>query len=68
MPAGYAAFDVSTLNGGAGIVMPADGKTLVATTYAGAVDPSVALADQWYYGWTVWAKDGSDSRPNHEGN
>jgi hypothetical protein len=68
MPAGYTAFDVSTLNGGAGIVMPADGRMLVATGYAGAVDPSVALADQWYYGWTVWSTDGSDSRPNHEGN
>lgn len=67
MPVGYTAFDVSTLNGAPGVVMPLDGRTLVATSYAGAVDPSVPLADQWYYGWTVWAKDGSDSRPNHEG-
>ncbi len=68
MPAGYTAFDVSTLNNDAGIVMPVDGRTLVQTTYAGAVDPSVALADQWYYGWTVWARNGSDSRPNQDGN
>jgi hypothetical protein len=68
MPAGYTAFDASTLNNDANITMPVDGRTLVATTYAGAVDPSVALADQWYYGWTVWAADGSDSRPNDNGN
>lgn len=68
MPAGYTAFDVSTLNDDAGIVMPVDGRVLVATDYAGAVDPTVALTDQWYYGWTVWAVDGSDSRPNQDGN
>jgi len=68
MPAGYTAFDASTLNNDANITMPVDGRTLVATTYAGAVDPAVALADQWYYGWTVWAADGSDSRPNEDGN
>jgi hypothetical protein len=68
MPAGYTAFNVSTLNSGTGIVMPVDGRVLVATTYAGAVDPGVALTDQWYYGWTVWAADGSDSRPNQDGN
>ncbi len=67
MPTGYVAFDVSTLNGGAGLIMPADGRTLVQTSYAGAVDPTVPLANQWYVGWTVWSKDGSDSRPNHEG-
>jgi hypothetical protein len=63
MPAGYTAFNASTLNGGDGIVMPTDGRTLDATTYAGAVAPGTALADAWYYGWTVWAADGSDSRP-----
>jgi len=63
MPAGYTAFDASTLNGGAGIVMPADGRMLEATNYAGAIAPGTAVADAWYYGWTVWATDGSDSRP-----
>lgn len=67
MPAGYTAFDASTLNGGAGLVMPTDGRTLVATDYAGAVAPGTALTDAWYYGWTVWASDGSDSRPNENG-
>lgn len=66
-PAGYTAFDVSTLNNGAGLVMPTDGRVLVATTYPGAVEPGTALADAWYFGWTVWAEDGSDSRPNHLG-
>jgi len=65
MPAGYTTFDVSTLTG---VVLPVDGRTLVATNYAGAADPAVALADQWYVGWTVWATDGSDSRPNQDGN
>lgn len=63
MPGGYTAFDASTLNGGPGVVMPADGRTLQATTYAGAVAPGTALADAWYTGWTIWAADGSDSRP-----
>jgi hypothetical protein len=66
-PAGFTAFDVSTLNGAAGLVMPTDGRVLVATTYPGAVEPGTALADAWYFGWTVWAEDGSDSRPNHLG-
>ncbi|MFO7586570.1 MAG: hypothetical protein R6X22_00715 [Gemmatimonadota bacterium] len=67
MPGGYTAFDVSTLNneGGAGIVMPTDGRTLQATTYAGAVAPGEA--SPWYEGWTIWAEDGSDSRPNADG-
>jgi hypothetical protein len=62
-PGGYSAFDVSTLNNGAGLVMPTDGRTLQATAYAGAVEPGTALTDAWYYGWTVWSTDGSDSRP-----
>ena len=67
MPGGYTPFDVSTLNGegGAGLIMPTDGRTLEATSYAGAVDP--ADADPWYVGWTVWTVDGSDSRPNADG-
>lgn len=67
MPGGYVPFDVSTLNneGGAGIIMPVDGRTLEATTYAGAVAPGDT--DPWYVGWTVWATDGSDSRPNADG-
>lgn len=69
MPAGYTPFDVSTLNNGAGLVMPTDGRTLVATNYAGAVAPGTSAADAWYAGgWTVWAADGSDSRPNQSGN
>ncbi len=67
MPADYTAFDVSTLNDAPGLVMPADGRELVATTYAGAIEPGTALEDAWYYGWTVWAADGSDSRPNENG-
>jgi len=63
MPDGYAAFDVSTLNNGPGLIMPADGRTLQATAYAGAVAPGTATADAWYAGWTIWAADGSDSRP-----
>ncbi len=62
MPSGYVPFDVATLNGGAGIVMPTDGRQLVSTDYAGAVEPGTSLQDAWYYGWTVWAPDGSDSR------
>ena len=67
MPAGYVPFDVSTLNneGGDGIIMPTDGRVLEATDYAGAVAPGDA--DPWYVGWTVWAVDGSDSRPNADG-
>jgi hypothetical protein len=67
-PNGYTAFDPSTLNSGAGLVMPADGRTLQSASYAGAVNPGTALADAWYFGWTVWATDGSDSRPNQDGN
>jgi hypothetical protein len=63
MPGGYTAFDVSTLNDGAGVVMPSDGRVLEATSYAGAVAPGTALGSAWYTGWTIWARDGSDSRP-----
>ncbi len=63
MPGGYTAFDVSTLNNGPGVVMPADGRVLQATNYAGAVAPGTALNDAWYTGWTVWSPDGADSRP-----
>ena len=68
LPAGYSPFDVSTLNHGAGLVMPTHGATLQATTYPGAVAPGTAMADAWYYGWTVWSTGGSDSRPNDSGN
>jgi hypothetical protein len=68
MPEGYTAFDASSLNGGAGLVMPTHGAQLVATDYAGAVAPGTALEDAWYYGWTVWAAAGEDSRPNDSGN
>jgi hypothetical protein len=67
MPAGYVPFDASTFNneGGTGIIMPTDGRTLQATTYAGAIEPGAT--DLWYDGWTIWATDGSDSRPNADG-
>jgi len=69
MPAGYTAFDLSTVAFDANnLIAPADGRTLQSTSYAGAVEPGVSAADAWYAGWTVWAADGSDSRPNHEGN
>jgi hypothetical protein len=58
MPSGYTAATVST----AGVVPSVDGRALVDTDYAGAVAPGTALTDAWYYGWTVWAEDGSDSR------
>ena len=53
---------------GTNLVAPTDGRTLQKTDYPGAVEPGTALADAWYYGWTVWSVDGSDSRPNHAGN
>jgi hypothetical protein len=69
MPAGYTPFDVSGLNGEdgtiAGIILPTDGRTLQATDYAGAIEPGAA--NPWYDGWTVWTPDGSDSRPNADG-
>jgi len=65
VPDGYTAFDPATLNGAEGLVMPSgdDTRTLQTTDYPGAVEPGTALADAWYTGWTVWAIDGSDSRP-----
>jgi hypothetical protein len=68
MPSGYTAFDLSTLTYDANLVAPVDGRRLVETDYAGAVEPGTAAADAWYTGWTIWSVDGSDSRPNHEGN
>ncbi|MGM0669904.1 MAG: hypothetical protein ACQET1_09295, partial [Gemmatimonadota bacterium] len=68
MPGGYTAADLSAITYDANLVAPADGRTLVATDYAGAIAPGTALADAWYYGWTVWTENGEDSRPNAEGN
>lgn len=69
IPTGYTPFDVSTIAmDGVGLVAPTDGRTLVKADYPGAVAPGTALEDAWYYGWTVWSVDGSDSRPNHDGN
>lgn len=69
MPTGYTAFDLSTIAlDGTHLIAPGDGRTLQMTDYAGAVAPGTAVADAWYAGWTVWSADGSDSRPNHEGN
>jgi hypothetical protein len=47
-----------------GLILPVDGRRLEATSYPGAVEPGTALTAAWYYGWTVWATDGSDSRSN----
>ena len=68
MPAGYTAFDLSTLPYDANLVAPVDGRRLENASYAGAIAPGTAAADAWYAGWTVWTTRGSDSRPNHEGN
>jgi len=68
MPGGYTAFDLSGIAFDANLVAPVDGRTLVDTDYAGAVAPGTALASAWYYGWTVWTSDGTDSRPNADGN
>lgn len=69
IPDGYTAFDLSTIDmDGMNLVAPGDGRTLQATSYPGAVEPGTALEDAWYYGWTVWSVDGTDSRPNHSGN
>lgn len=68
-PTGYTAFDLSTVPfDEMNLFTPADGRTLVATDYPGAVEPGTALLDAWYHGWTVWSEDGSDSRPNEQGN
>ena len=68
VPGGYVPFDVSTLNneGGAGIILPTDGRTLQATTYPGAVEPGTSATAAWYTGWSVWDPTGMDSRTNHE--
>ena len=69
MPVGYTAFDLSTVAfDGVTLVAPSDGRTLEATDYAGAVAPGTSAADAWYAGWTHWSEDGSDSRPNQNGN
>jgi hypothetical protein len=68
LPAGYTPFDLTTVTfDDVNLFAPADGRTLVDTDYPGAVEPGTALEDAWYYGWTVWAVDGSDSRPNQSG-
>ncbi len=67
MPAGYTAFDLSSITYDTNLIAPVDGRTLVDTDYAGAIAPGTALADAWYYGWTVWDDNGDDSRANHEG-
>lgn len=68
MPAGYNAADLSAISFDADLIQPLDGRTLIATDYAGAVAPGTALDDAWYTGWTIWSTDGSDSRPNEDGN
>ena len=68
MPVGYTAFDLDSLNSvGTNLIPPVAGRTLEATNYAGAIAPGTALADAWYFGWTVWADAGQDSRPNENG-
>ena len=68
-PTGYTAFDLGSVRfDGVTLFAPTDGRTLVATDYPGAVAPGTALSDAWYAGWTIWSIDGSDSRPNHQGN
>lgn len=69
MPTGYTAFDLSTVAADEmHLISSKDGRTLIPTDYAGAVAPGTAMMDAWYYGWTAWAEDGSDSRPNQNGN
>ena len=66
MPAGYTAFDLASVTfDGTTLIAPLDGRTLVDTDYAGAIAPGAA---GWHVGWTIWATDGSDSRPNQDGN
>ena len=62
MPGGYSAVDVSALNNARGLVMPTDGRTLQATSYAGGVEPGTPVGSAWYTGWTVWDPAGEDSR------
>lgn len=68
MPAGYTPTDVSAFNneGGDGIIMPTDGRTLQATDYAGAVEPGTSAAGAWYAGWTVFDPTGLDDRTNQD--
>ena len=67
-PGGYTAFDLTTIAfDGVSLFAPGDGRTLVDTDYPGAVAPGTALDQAWYYGWTVWSIDGSDSRANQNG-
>jgi len=69
VPAGYTTYDVSSIaTDGVNLVAPTDGRVLEQTDYPGAVEPGTDLEDAWYYGWTIWSVDGTDSRPNHEGN
>lgn len=66
MPAGYTAFDLSSITADGTTLIPSvDGRTLVDTDYAGAIEPGAA---GWHEGWTIWSTDGSDSRPNQDGN
>ncbi len=66
MPTGYAAFDLTSITfDAATLFAPTDGRTLVDTDYAGAIEPGQA---GWHEGWTIWSTDGSDSRPNQDGN
>ena len=68
-PAGFKAFNLGSIaTDGTNLFAPTDGRTLTVTDYPGAVAPGTALADAWYFGWTIWSVDGSDSRANHEGN
>lgn len=62
-PAGYTLATLPTTD----FVAPVDGRTLMTTTYPGAVDPAAAAGTAWYEGWTVWAEDGSDSRSESAG-
>lgn len=65
MPGGYQAATFADITNG--LVLPVDATyRLEATDYAGAVEPGTALTDAWYYGWTVWTTNGTDSRPTVE--
>jgi hypothetical protein len=63
MPTGYTAATLPTTD----LIASVDGRALVQTTYAGAVDPAAAAGAAWYEGWTVWSENGSDSRPPDAG-
>jgi hypothetical protein len=69
VPEGYTPFDLDALQyDGVNLFAPTDGRRLVTTSYPGAVEPGTDVADAWYAGWTVWTPNGSDSRPNQDGN